>query len=312
MTWRIHLTNQAIQSIHFLHGNPSLVSAWSRWDRVGHYLLESGVLVGEQVVRMPEGFEGLNGPVWQNFISTLKAPNDVFFPVVQFSGMDIYLTEDGKIRLYHTGGANLQLQDGEGETQLDPSDAVMFMSVALDRLLGLSAALDIEGRLHVFQQRLRVDAFELSLKPRNELRSSIAISRGGAAIFVTDGETIVQTNSRGVVHKHFKPDYAVRLMACSPNGHYLVTSDMDTGIIRVYSGKALHLSHQRFAIDLVSEAKQLQLLADLPPTFIAPSALTISDEGEIAFAMGGVICFTDLSHMNVLPGPETEVDKDVR
>ncbi|WP_347259140.1 hypothetical protein, partial [Methylocaldum sp.] len=52
---------------------------------------------------------------------------------------------------------------------------------------------------------------------------------------------------------------------------------------------------QRFAIELVAEAFQVQLLADMPPVQAALSALALADDGLLAFAMSGVICLTDIS-----------------
>jgi hypothetical protein len=95
--------------------------------------------------------------------------------------------------------------------------------------------------------------------------------------------------------------YTVRLIACSPDGQTLATCDMDIGLIRVYRGPTLHLTHQRFAIDLISEATQVQLLAELPPAFVAPGALKVDNSGRLALSMSGVVCVSDLSYMDEVP-----------
>jgi len=79
---------------------------------------------------------------------------------------------------------------------------------------------------------------------------------------------------------------------------------METNVIRAYSGSDLTPTHQRHAIDLLADATQIQLLADLPPAQVAVSALTVTSKGVIAFALAGVICISDMSHMTALPRPQ--------
>jgi hypothetical protein len=90
-------------------------------------------------------------------------------------------------------------------------------------------------------------------------------------------------------------------MACSPDGARVVTSDTEAGLIRVYNGHDLKQTHQRFAVDLIADAQQVQLLANLPPITATVSALVAGDNGVIGFAMSGVICMTDVSYLTALP-----------
>jgi hypothetical protein len=83
----------------------------------------------------------------------------------------------------------------------------------------------------------------------------------------------------------------------------LATSDAEAGVIRIYHGESLVPTHQKFAIDLVARATQVQLLADLPPLDTIARALTVHAKGVIAFAMSGVVCVTDVSQMDELPRP---------
>lgn len=69
-----------------------------------------------------------------------------------------------------------------------------------------------------------------------------------------------------------------------------MTSDPETGVIRVYNRPELAPTHQRHALDLLQDADQLQLIADLPPFGAAPGAMAIDDTGALAFNISGVVC----------------------
>ncbi len=301
MTWRLHLTNQAIQYIDIVQ---NVVASWSRRSRVVFHSLETGTALPELILQTPDDSTDRQGEAWQEFMATLVAPNGTALPVIHLRDMTIYLTEDGRMRLYHTGDADLWLESDGSETQLDKGDATAFVTLALDRFLGLCAALDRQGKLHIYQQHIAVGTFDLGLKLQGEMRPAVAISHGGGSVYVSDGQRVVLTDSSGVRRRELSTHYAIRLMACSPDGRFLATCDLETGVVRVYTGADLALSYQRFAIDLVAEATQVQLLADMPPHSVAPSAMSIDNAGTLAFSMGGVICVTDLSHMDKLPRPQ--------
>lgn len=304
MTWRLHLTNQAVQRLDILEGDPALLAAWSRRDRVAYYDLETGTPRGEVSLDFPAETDR-SSEAWTAFAAELKAPNDAYLPVVRGPRFTVYITDDGRMRLYDDGDAALSLAEaGEDEIKLDMDGASGIAALALDRFLGLSAALDRDGKLHLFQQHIRVGAFDLDMKLEPDLRPALAISRGGGAIYVTEGRHIILTDSSGSVRKRIAAHYFVRQMTCSPDGRYLITGDMETGVIRVYDGAELIPTHQRFAIDLLAEATQIQLLADLPPPSVALSALTINNKGQLAFSLAGVICVADLSQMDELPRPQ--------
>ena len=117
------------------------------------------------------------------------------------------------------------------------------------------------------------------------------------------GNQLILTDSSGKVRKSQPTHYIVARIACSPNGGMLATSDAESGVIRVYHGDSLLPTHQKFAIDLVADATQIQLLADLPPLDTIARALTVHAKGILAFAMSGVVCVTDVSRMDELPRP---------
>ena len=231
----------------------------------------------------------------------MGTPGGTYLPVFRTPRLTIYLTDDGRMRLYHTREPQLLL-DNDGEiSALDSAQATTFVATALDRLLGLSAAMDQDGKLYVYQQHISVGTFDLGLSLQVDLRPSIAISRGGGAIFVTDGQRIALTDSSGQVRKKIDTHYLVRRLTCSPDGQYVATCDMESGVVRVYRGEDLSLFYQRFAIDLVAKAAQVQLMADLPPLSAALNTLVMNNDGVLAFSMSGVVCVTDLAHMDRLP-----------
>lgn len=298
ISWWLHLTNRAIQSLDLLEGEPGILAAWSRRDRVEFYELATGTPLGEKIIIFSDVYDR-ESEAWPKFLADLKAPNGAYLPVVQSAQATLHATDDGRMHLYHLDALYLE-NDGK-EVKLEVPGEVTFPAMALDRFLALIAALDQNLHLHVYQQHIRVGTFDIGLTPVKELRPMVAISRGGGSIFLTDGQQVILTDSSGEVRRRANMHYFIRRMACSPDGSYLITCDMDAGVIRIYNGETLELAYQRYAVDLVAEARQIQLLADLPPQFVAPTALAINDEGVIAFAMAGVICVTSLAHMNELP-----------
>lgn len=301
MNWRLHLTNQAIPYLDILEGQPVLLGAWSRHDRIAFYELKTGTSAGEMTLLVPTP-QSREAPEWQSFLADLKAPNGAFLSQFSTPQSDVYLTDDGRMRLVHQqGSTDLYLDDSGTELKLDVSEAESFRAVALDRFLGLTAALDETGKLHLYQQHIRVGAFDLGLAVEADTRLFLSISRGGSAIFVSDGRRLLVTDSSGRVRKQVDTHYFVGAMACSPDGRYLIASDGDTGVLRVYDGADLTPLYQRFAIDLLAKATQLQLMADLPPFMVGLSALNIGRRGEVVFAMSGIVCASHIENMDALP-----------
>lgn len=303
MAWRIHLTNQAVQHLDMIGGREPLLAAWSRRDRVAFYDLRSGALVEERTLSPPPAADR-RAEAWQAFVAGLVSPNGAYLPSVALPNLTLYLTDDGRMRLYYTSDDRLFIDNSEQEITLDMAGATAFVALALDGFLGHTAALDRSGRLHVFQQQIRMGDFDLGLHIEADLTPAVAISRGGGSIFASDGQCVVLTDSSGRARKRMDTHYTIGQLACSPDGRYLALCDEETGVIRVYDGEDLSAGYQRFAIDLVADAVQVQLLAEMPPPLVALKALTIDNNGTLAFAMSGVICVTDLGQMDRLPRPQ--------
>ena len=153
MSWRLHLTNQAIQALEILDGDTLILAAWSRRDRVAYYDLSTGTPLGEVSFEVPT-VENRQDEKWHVFLASLTAPNGATLPLIRTPTLDIYTTDDGRMRLYYAGGTELSLESDGTETKLTVEDAERFLTLGLDRFLGLSAAIDESGKLHIYQQHI--------------------------------------------------------------------------------------------------------------------------------------------------------------
>jgi len=300
MAWRVHLTNQAIQRLDILPGKPVLLAAWTQRDRATYFDLESGVEMGEHQHKAVSR----QSDKWPEFAASLIAPNGAFLPVIRTAQTTIFTTEDGRMRVFYMGGTNLSLEVEGKEVPLEIKGAGDFIALAFDRVMGVIAALDEKGKLHLYQQHIRVGMFDLKLKLDPDYPPVLAIADGGAAVFVAAGREIVLTDAGGRVKKRLSVHYFIGRSACSPDGRLFVTCDAEIGVIRVYDGEDLTPTHQRHAIDLLHNATQIQLIADFPPASAAPGTLTISNQGMLAFSISGVICATALKRLDLLPRPQ--------
>ncbi len=299
MAWRLHLTNQAIQRLDILPGKPTLLAAWTSRDRAWYFEVEAGTPAGEHrhqaVSRQSDQ--------WRDFLAALVAPNGAYLPFIRTAQHAIYTTEDGRMRLFHVGGSELLVELEGKDIQLEPGKAQTYTALAFDRLLGMTAALDEKLRLTLYQQHIRVGTFDLGLHS-GDYPPSLAVARGGTVLFAADDRQLVAVDAGGVVRKRLQVHYLIRRMICSPNGKMVTVEDAETGVLRVYNGADLTPLYQRHTLDLLTEAAQLQLLADLPPAHAALGALTADDDGRLAFAIAGIICLSHIKHMNPLPRPQ--------
>jgi hypothetical protein len=305
MNWRIHLTNQAIRELHTLSGKPSLLAIWIQANRVEFYDLETGALHGHRQIDAPPDGDYLSEE-WQTYLASLiDIKGRSYLPTVTTPHATIYTTDDGKLHLFRESYNTLKLMTEGKVSELDTSHAESFISLDLDRALGIVVALDTKGRLSIYQQSIFIGDFDIGLMVDELVGATVIISNGGGTIFATDGRQIVMTDASGDVLRRLNVHYNIRQIACSSGGGMIVTSDNEAGLIRVYSGSDLTPTHQRFAVDLIAEAQQVQLMADLPPLSVAISALTAGNRGAIGFAMSGVICMTNVNNLTKLPRPQS-------
>jgi hypothetical protein len=303
MSWRVHLTNQAIQNLHVLPAKSPVVVAWTRYDRFELFDLEMGATLGEKILSTPPT-AFYESEQWQDYVSHLWGVGRVYLPYVRNAEREILLTDDGKLRVYFEGDSELTLDTDGIISPISEEDGFHFLAVDLDRQLGTVAAIDDGGQLHLYQQDILLGIFDIGLRPTPDLRVRVSISNGGQNIYATDGVRVVAVNSAGKVRKAFEAHYTIGRIACSPSGSMLVISDTENGVLRAYRGEDLLLTHQKFAIELLAHSAQVQLIADLPPIMTTISSLAVFTQGTIVFAMSGVVCMTDVSYMDELPRPQ--------
>ncbi len=302
MNWRLHLTNQAIRDLRILSGRSFLLAVWARGDRVEFYDVKRGAWHGYRQIGDPPNDSDYLSEAWARFLKNLVNPKgSAFLPLVWTRRAAIHSSHDGKFVLFHEPHDRLRLLADGRLHALDAIEAEGLVAVDMDGASGMVAALDVRGRLSVYRQGVLTGAFETGLQIDPLRTSSLVIAKGGRCFFLTDGSQIVLTDASGAAARRVHVHYRIRHIACSPAGDMVVTSDNEAGLIRVYHGADLGHSHQRFAQDLIAEAQQVQLMADLPPVSAGISALAAGSRGEIGFAMSGVICMTNVNRLAKLP-----------
>ncbi|MCL4248690.1 MAG: hypothetical protein KJ065_11150 [Anaerolineae bacterium] len=301
MTWRIQLPQSTIRRVDLLTNSTSIVAVWTQADHVHYYDQRNGKSLGERVVESLAAVDH-EDERWRTFVKGLRAPNDAYLPYVRTSGVAIMTTEDGNIRLYQKTDDNaLTIEIGGKEYPLEIEPGARFVALDMDLTLGLVAALDTQGRLHVYQQRIRVGIFDLGLSLDNEYTPAVLVPDGGKQLVVSDGKQIVVADTGGKILCRMELHYPLGLSAVSPDGKTLMTSDADTGVLRAYSTEELSPTHQRFAIDLAADARRLNPAAGLQPGNFVPSTLAINNRGVVAFGLVGLLCVTSLSKMKAIP-----------
>lgn len=298
-SWRTTFDQPQLRSLDFMAGKPSVLAVWPTHDRVIFLDAQRGIRLGERGLSPPPT---RGGEPWHQFIQALVAPNQQFMPYVRVPGGGLWLSADGRMRvIQQPDGLWLQM-DGREERLTTPTDQ-SFTTLTLDRELGLIAALDREGKLHLYQQRLRIGSYDIGLNP--ELgRLRLVISQGGSALYASDGEQIVLVGSNGRVRKQLALHYEPGTLACSPDGKLLAVSEGEINMLRVYKGGDLTLSCQRFASDLLADAKRATTEISITnPTLTALGAMALSDRGGLAFALGGTVCVSSTERMSAPPRP---------
>jgi hypothetical protein len=298
-SWRLLIPDQTVRRLDILPGKPNVLAAWTQTERLFCFDLQNGARLSERKFD-DAPTNDRQSDRWRAFTATLTAPNSVPLPYVRAGAATIHHTDDGRMRLLDLKGKLFMDVDSK-EAQLPVDKGVRFTTIALDRALGLVAALDERGRLHIYQQHLRVGVFDVGLTPDDEARPMLTLSHGGATVFVTDGHQLVVVDSNGRARKRLALHYSMGDFACSPDGRLLAVTEPEIGVIRVYNGATLAPTHQRFASDMLTEARRVQLMADPHNSFAALGPLAITNRGALAFALSGGLCVSSVTKMSALP-----------
>ena len=310
MAWRLHLSDRPIRRIDMLPGKPSILAAWIGNDHISYLDLQTGASRGERTIDKIDT-QDRKAPAWRPFLDALTASNGIFLPSVRIGTTTILTTQDGATRLMRMGGRELIYATGDTETALTIDESVKsWVSVDMDRALGVIVALDDVGKLHLFQNHLKIAVIDTKFMIEPEQRPDLAVVNSGGSIFATDGKQIALFDGKGVLKKRNDLYFTVGAMRASGDGKLLALTDMDANLIRIYDGETLTPTHQRFGVDLMADAKLAQLIPGSTSPNGAISALAINTRGVVAFSMGGAVCVTNLARFKTLPGIEPAIDEE--
>ncbi|MDX2141548.1 MAG: hypothetical protein SF123_25905 [Chloroflexota bacterium] len=300
MTWRVQLPQGNIRRVDLLMGARNVVAVWTKSDHIHFYDQRNGGNLGERVVEKLASTDRTQER-WRTFVSGLKAPNDLLLPFVRLPGMSLFASEDGRLRLYQPSDHELSLEVSEKEAPLTLDDGIRIIAVDLDRALGLIALLSADGKLHIYQQRVRVGSYDTGLQLKGEFSPTLFVPQNGKRIIISDGQQVASFDATGKIQQRLELHYPPGLLAASPDGAYIVTTDAETGVVRVHSGDTLAPTHQRFAIDLAADARRINPAAGAQPATVTPNALAISNRGVLAFGLAGLLCVSTIHKMRAVP-----------
>lgn len=301
MAWRLHLTDRVIRRLDILPGKPNVLAAWTNPDRVTFLDLQNGVKLADRTIEKPENDDRQNA-TWAAYVKDLNAPNGAYLPFVRIPKLAIYQAADGSVRLYRASEIDLRLAADGQETRLEMDNAA-FVAVALEPQTGIIAALDRGAKLHLYRRSARAGIFDTGLTLMDELQPHIAIVDGGKRIFAADGQRVVALDAEGKTLKQMTAPYSMGSMCCSPDGKLFALVDLDANVIRVYDGATFAPTHQRFALDLLADAKKTQLFPTAAASSAAVGPVAMTNRGVMAFAISGIVCATNLTRMKLLPRP---------
>ncbi|MBN1201157.1 MAG: hypothetical protein JXJ20_04810 [Anaerolineae bacterium] len=300
MGWRLHLSDQPIQAVQLLGGDPRQIAVWPSAHEVCFYAESNGALYTCLRVSPPIA-SSFNSETWRAFVETLRAPNGVYLPVVDTGSLVIHTSKDGRLRLYQGYDGRLTLDMDGHQTRLEHRTDTPLAAVALDRELGTIGALGTDGVLHIYQQHMAIGAYPVA--EDGDLTAPVLLLPDVAdQIVVADAARIQALDLNGQLQHTLPASSTVGAVACSPDGSWIIAADRDTGMIRLYDAQ-LTLLRQRAARDLLAEAEPVQLFAALPAPGMAPGALDVADDGTLLFSLGGMLCLTHVNELTKLPRP---------
>jgi hypothetical protein len=294
MAWRLHLSNRTLLRLDILaHEQSPLLAAWVQAGRVAYFDLVAGHAHGEKQLIDP----GNRRPDhWTALLPELRAPNGLYPPVISGRQVLIYVDLAGEQRLYHeTSGTVYQVRDTD-ERRFETSAAGGFVAAGLHRTQGLAAALDSDGHLHLYQGASKCGMLDSGLA-ETDSPAFLSVNGDPPAVYLARAHHLLRVDAEGRILKQVELPYSIGAFAVSSGGMMVVCGDAEANVLRVYDGDDLRPHYQRHAADLFARARQVQLIADLPPTRAALNRVAINDTGTIAFALAGMICVAHIEEM---------------
>lgn len=305
MAWRLLLSERPIRRLDFLTGKPALVAAWTNVSEAGAHSrarvafldLSSGAKIDERTLDAA-AFDNRDVNAWKSLLVTLTAPNKDALPYVRTSQGVLLSAPDGVLRVLASGDSELVFFRHGTETRFSLTRPLVALD--FDRVGGVIAALDRSGRLYLYRGETALGAFDTPLKVQDDLDPVIALPEAGTTVALTDGRQICILDLNGKVLRSLDLHYPLGTLAASPDGKQFVTTDLESHVLRIYNAE-LVLTHQRFAIDLLADAKRAQLLGGAGTSGSAVGAVALTSKGVLAFALGGALCVTNTGRMKLLP-----------
>jgi len=295
--WRLHLTNSSVIQLDIVHGKQAILAAWANDGSASYYALETGSALGKTRFVLPKTTDYADEQ-WTTFLPTLKGPKGAPLPRIRADSGQVWTADGGLTAVMYMGGASLTHLTAGGISKTYGYDVAPTI-LAVDPQTYTAAALDVKGALLIAKPDGGVKTVKLGLEPQIDLPLSVKIARGAARIAVSDGLRLMVTDGAGKRLALRELAYACSLIALSQDGARVLTYDSDSGVLRSYQAEDLTMTHQRFVSDLMTTARQVQLMADVPPARAALSALTCDGEGHIAFAVMGQVCGAVLDHLKL-------------
>jgi hypothetical protein len=293
--WRLHLASQPIRQIHILAGASAQVAASDTRRRVRFYDLETGAHFSDLEID-PDVLDNDVVEERREGLLALRAPNNAFLPFVELNSSHLYVSEDGKLRLIHDLDAGLTLEIDDNTIPLEIDGSVVMAH--LDRELGTVAGLTEDNKLHIFQQQTRVSEVDLE---DAQIQRFFVLS-GGSQVLIVEQERLRLIESGGKTVRSQGIHYTVGQAALSPDANWLMVSDADHQLLRLYNRDLIPI-RQQHAIDLLSQAQQVQLFVNTPPPEAPLASMDITNEGIFSFAIAGIICTAHVDLMTELPQP---------
>ncbi|GIK29626.1 MAG: hypothetical protein J5J04_01460 [Anaerolineae bacterium] len=297
--WRVHLANSAIVHVDLVPGNPELVAAWALDGVAAVYDLERGNAYGAATFTLPAG----HAERWA-YLQAFKLPH-----VARWShacNLPVHVWSSAKHAVIYTGDATFTLCAGPDDRPKTLTFDVVPDAFAVDAAAQIVVALDSKGALLIGKIGGVIKTLKPGLQPTHDLRLLLQMSPRTHRLVASDGTRLVVIDG-GKVSSRRDLHYACSSLALSPDGTRLMTYDADSGVLRMYDPDGLKLTHQRFAIDVLSASDERQLVgfAELPPVNAALSALALDDNGRFAFAVFGQVCGAHISHLTATETPPT-------
>src|SRR5690606_450804 len=139
------------------------------------YDLETGTLLNELTLGVAPN-EARDSEAWLSFLGRTKgADSPYYLPVVRAQNVDILSTDDGALRVYRQRDEQLFMETDGVEDRLALIGGERLISMDLDGALGTFVGLDEKLNLHIYQQNIRIGAFDIGLKRDADLRANVTV-----------------------------------------------------------------------------------------------------------------------------------------